>query len=286
MLRRVLLALMLSPLIACAQSEAPAAAAVEAPAAAAPAAAAPAAAATAATVATAPAAAPAAPAASDVATTAATGAADVATTAATAEPAPFTGEIPRPGKDYEVLETPQPTWGRGKIEVAEVFGYTCIHCAHLQPELNIWHKTMAKDIRFEYVPAAFGGAWDTLGRAYFAAEAMGVREKTHDAIFNAIHVDHVLKTASDEEVADLYASFGVDRERFLATMKSFGVDAKLAKARQFALRGGVSGTPTMIINGKYRVNVTPDRGFKGMLSTVDYLVSLERSGQAAPAGAP
>jgi thiol:disulfide interchange protein DsbA len=212
------------------------------------------------------------------------GATEVASTGPATAPKPFTGEMPRLGTDYEVLETPQPTWGRGKIEVAEVFGYTCIHCAHLQPELNTWHKTMASDVRFEYVPAAFGGAWDTLGRAYFAAEAMGVREKTHDAVFNAIHVDHVLKTASDEEVADLYGSLGVDRDKFLATMKSFGVDAKLAKARQFAMRAGVSGTPTMIINGKYRVSVTRDRGFAGMLSTIDYLVAQERSGQ--PAGAP
>jgi thiol:disulfide interchange protein DsbA len=280
MLRRVLLALMLSPLIACAQSEAPAPAA--APAAAAPAEPAPA------PAAETPAAEPAAsPAAADTATPVA----DPATApqvAAAGEPAPApalpTGEVPRLGQDYEILETPQPTWGSGKIEVAEVFGYSCIHCAHLQPELNTWHKTMAKDIRFEYVPAAFGGIWDTMGRAYFAAELMGVREKTHDAIFKAIHVDHVLKTGSDEEVADLYGSLGVDRDKFLAAMRSFGVTAKLAKARQFALRGGVTGTPTIIINGKYRVSVTRDRGFPGLLHTIDYLVALERAGKTA--GAP
>jgi thiol:disulfide interchange protein DsbA len=271
MLRRVLFALILSPLIACAQSEAPAPAAAVVDVSAAPAATA--------TTAAAP-----APAAVE-ATTAAAGATAIPDAAKPA-PQPFTGEMPRPGTDYVVLESPQPTWGRGKIEVAEVFGYTCIHCAHLQPEVDAWHRTLPADVRFEYVPAAFGGAWDTFGRAYFAAEAMKVREKTHDAVFDAIHVKQAIKTGSDEEVADLYGDLGVDRDQFLATMKSFGVNAQLAKARQFALRGGVTGTPTLIVNGKYRVNVTPDRGFKGMLSTVDYLLSLERSGQAAPAGAP
>jgi thiol:disulfide interchange protein DsbA len=269
MLRRVLLALLLSPLMACAQSEAPTAAApaTEAPAATAPA--------------PAPAPAPAVetPAAPATAT-------EVASTLPTPPPAPPTGEAPRLGVDYEILEAPQPTWGRGKIEVVEVFGYTCPHCAHFQPEVNAWHKALPADVRFEYVPAAFGGAWDALAKAFYSAEALGVRERTHDAVFDAIHNKNALKGITDEDVADLYASLGVDRARFLAQMTSFGTNAKIAKARQFATRTGVTGTPTMIVNGKYRVNVTQDRGFKGMLAAVDYLVALERAGQAPPAGAP
>ena len=266
MLRRVLLALLLSPLIACAQSEAPTAAtpASEAPAATAPA----------------PAPAVETPAAAPATTT------EVASTQPAPAPAPPTGEAPRLGIDYEILEAPQPTWGRGKIEVVEVFGYTCPHCAHFQPEVNAWHKTLPADVRFEYVPAAVGGPWDALAKAFFSAEALGVRERTHDAVFDAIHNKHALVGTSDEEVSDLYASLGVDRAKFLAQMTSFGTNAKIAKARQFATRTGVTGTPTMIINGKYRVNVTQDRGFKGMLAAVDYLVALERAGQASPAGAP
>jgi thiol:disulfide interchange protein DsbA len=194
------------------------------------------------------------------------------------------GDPPRPGVDYEVLSAPQPLWAsKGKIEAAEVFGYTCIHCAHLQPELNAWHKTAPADIRWEYVPAVFGEPWDTFARAYFAAELLGVRERTHDAVFKAVHVDHVLKTGSADEVADLYASLGVDRAKFLAAMNSFGVTAKLARARQFALRGGVTGTPTVILNGKYKVMSSRDRGFPGMLKTVEYLAAYERAGQTPPA---
>jgi thiol:disulfide interchange protein DsbA len=266
MLRRVLLALLLSPLIACAQSEAPTAAtpATEAPAA------------------TAPAPAPAAPA--ETAAPAAPAATEVASTQPAPAPAPPTGEPPRLGIDYEILESPQPTWGRGKIEVAEVFGYTCIHCAHLQPDLNEWHKRMPADVRFEYVPAVFGGVWDSFARAYYAAELLGVRERTHDAVFDAIHVKHSITDAADEDVANLYQGLGVDRDKFLSAMTSFGVKAKLAKARQFAQRTGVTGTPTIIVNGKYRVSSSRDRGFPGMLATVDYLVALERAGK--PAGAP
>src|SRR5687768_1504581 len=259
MLRRVLLALLLSTLVACNKSEAPAADVPEAtPAVAAPAAE--------------PAAAPAAavddpsaipvspgPVPADDPAAPATDALAVAQPAAA--PAMPTGEPPRPGIDYEILESPQPTWGRGKIEVAEVFGYTCIHCAHLQPELDAWHQRMPADVRFEYVPAAFGGAWDAFARAYFAAELLGVREKTHNDVFDAIHVKRSVTGTSDDDVANLYEGMGVDRAKFLAAMSSFGVTAKLAKARQFAQRTGINATPTVIVNGKYRVMSTPDRGF-------------------------
>lgn len=191
-------------------------------------------------------------------------------------PEPTQGDF-RLGVDYEVLPTPQPTYGQGKIEVAEVFGYSCIHCAQFQPKVNAWKKTMPADVRWEYVPAVFGSIWDTFARAYYAAQTMGVQAKTHDAVFNGVFVEKLVQTGTDEEIADLYAKLGVDRSKFLATMNSFGVTAMLNRAKQFALRTGVSATPTLIINGKYRLNVTRDRGFEGMLATADYLIARERA---------
>lgn len=229
---------------------------------------------------TTPAAAPA-----DASTPAATPTDATAPAAPAPVPAPGSAEAPRVGIDYEVLATPQPTIGQGKIEVAEVFSYMCIHCAHFQPSVNAWKAHMPADVRWEYVPAAFGGPWDDFARAYYAAEILGVQARTHDDAFKAIHIDHVIKTGSQDEIADLYAKWGVDRTKFLDTMKSFGVTAKLNRGKQFAQRTGVTATPTIIINGKYRVNVTEDRGFAGMLSTVDFLLAQERAAVSAPAPA-
>jgi thiol:disulfide interchange protein DsbA len=192
-------------------------------------------------------------------------------------PAAGSPDAPRAGTDYVLLDAPQPTWGQGKIEVAEVFSYMCIHCAEFQPAVNAWKQRMPADVRWEYVPAVFGGAWDQAARAYFAAELLGVRERSHDAIFKAIHIDREMKTGSAEEYADLYAKQGAERGKFLDTMSSFGVTAKLGRAKQFAQRTGVTGTPTIIVAGKYRVSVTEDRGFPGMLATVDFLLAQERA---------
>ena len=189
--------------------------------------------------------------------------------------------VPKAGVDYVVLPTPQPTYGTGKIEVAEVFSYRCIHCAEFQPKVNAWKKTLGPDVRWEYVPAAFGNTWDTFARAFLAAQVMGIQAKTHDNVFKGVFVEQAAGQGTVEEIAKMYAKWGVDEGKFLATMNSFGVTGKLNKARQFALRTGVDSTPTIIINGKYRVSVTPQRGFDGMIATTNWLVAKERAATAA-----
>ena len=194
-------------------------------------------------------------------------------------------QYPRLGTDYEVLSVPQPTWNAadGKVEVVEVFSYMCHVCAEVQPTVDQYKPHLPADARWSYVPAAFGGPWDQAARAYFASEAMGIADSTHSRVFPAIFVQQKIQKGTAEEFADLYASFGADRARFLDTMSSFGVTAKFNRAKQFALRTGVTGTPTIIVNGKYRVTNTRDRGIRGMLATVDYLIARERAG--APAAA-
>jgi thiol:disulfide interchange protein DsbA len=157
--------------------------------------------------------------------------------------------------------------------------------------VNRWKARLPADVRLTYVHAAFGGAIDNLARGFYAAETLGATERTHDAFFRAFHVDRKITTGSPDEVADVYASLGLDRKQVLDTMNSFGVTSKVNRAKQFAQRTGVNATPTIIVAGKYRVSATADRGFDGMLQTIDYLVARERAAAparpaAAPAAAP
>lgn len=186
--------------------------------------------------------------------------------------------VPVAGKDYVVLSAPQPTWGTGGIEVAEVFSYSCVHCAEFQPLVNAWKKKLPADVRFTYVPAVFGGIWDTTARAYFAAEALGVQAKTHDAIFKAFFIDRKIKNGSVEELAGIYAGLGVDRKKMLDTMNGFTVSSKLNRARQFAVRAGVDSTPSLIVNGKYRVTA---KSQESSLQVADFLVQKERAAKKA-----
>ena len=184
---------------------------------------------------------------------------------------------PRLGLDYELIEKPHAPFVRGPgIEIAEVFSYRCSHCAQFQPIVNAWRKNQPRDVRWVYVPAAFGGSWDSFARAYYAAESLGVVDKTHDAVFKAIFVDHLIQTGTADELADMYARFGVDRPRFLAEMADAATTTRLAMAKEFALATGIKGTPTLIVNGKYRLAPTADRGFDGLISALNFVLAKER----------
>lgn len=203
-----------------------------------------------------------------------------ANAAATKAPA-ADGAVPVAGVDYIEIPNGQPYAPLdGKVEVAEAFGYTCPHCAHFEPMLVAWKAELPASARFVSVPAAFGGPWDTYARAYFAAETIGLVDQTHDAMFRAIHVEQRLPlNASAQQIAAFYAQHGANATDFASTMRSFAIDAKINHARQFLAGSEVPGsepigTPMMIVNGKYRVDVGQG-GYEKMLDTVDKLVAQE-----------
>jgi thiol:disulfide interchange protein DsbA len=146
----------------------------------------------------------------------------------------------------------QPLAGK-KIEVVEVFGYWCHHCAEFQPKVEAWKQALSADVRFTYVPAVFSDD-DPFARAYFAAADAGALDRTHDELFRAIHDDRILATnATIDEIAWFYGEHGLVPAKMKVAMTSPATTARLQRARDFALRSGVEGTPALVINGRYRV---------------------------------
>jgi thiol:disulfide interchange protein DsbA len=209
------------------------------------------------------------------------------TEAAPAAPVAADGAIPglKPGVDYEIIKGGQPFEPlAGKIEVVEVFNYVCPACAAFQPLVVSWKKTLGPDVRFTYVPAAFGGNWDQYVRSFYAAQTMGILEKAHERTYDAIHLENRLKGErgedSDAEIAAFYAQFGVDAKQFAGNMKSFAVTGKFNKARQYIIQQQANSTPTLIVNGKYRVT---GRTWEDRLRIADTIIAHERANSATPA---
>ena len=209
------------------------------------------------------------------------------TDAAPAAPVAANGAIPglKPGTDYEIIKGGQPFEPlAGKIEVVEVFNYVCPACAAFQPLVVSWKKTLGPDVRFTYVPAAFGGNWDQYVRSFYAAQTMGILEKAHERTYDAIHLENRLKGErgddSDAEISAFYAQFGVDAKQFAGNMKSFAVTGKFNKARQYIIQQQANSTPTLIINGKYRVT---GRTWEDRLRIADAIIAHERANSTTPA---
>lgn len=149
---------------------------------------------------------------------------------------------PVEGEDYVLIDGGQPYAPlAGKVEVAEVFGYTCPHCAHFEPTLEAWTAKQPAYVRVTPVPAAFGGFWDAFARAYFAADTLGVAKRSHRAMFDAIHEKHTVPTqnVAPEELAAFYVAYGVPQQRFIDTLKSAAVEDKVKAAREFATRAKI-----------------------------------------------
>jgi len=201
----------------------------------------------------------------------------VATPAAGAPPA-WEGPIPAAGVDYMELPNGQPYAApNGQVEVAEVFGYVCSHCANFEPLFVAWKNELPADVKVSLVPAALGGEWVTFAQAFYAAETLGVLEQSHEAVFGALHRQHSLSpAATPEQIGLFYAQFGVDPKTFTSTMQSFAVAASIARSRQFAVRSRIEGTPSLVIDGRYLVSVD-QRGYGTMLRTAGYLVAQRRA---------
>lgn len=189
---------------------------------------------------------------------------------------------PRAGVDYEVLEGGQ-RWQQaadGKIEVVEVFAYTCPHCADFQPMVDAWKKTKPADVNFVYLPAAFDPE-DAYARGYFAADLAKAVPKIHQALFDAIHEEGTLprSNASIDELGTWFGQRGLNRAKMVVSMRSKDVDARMVRARAFAIANRVSSTPTLIVNGKYIIRA---RRLEDRLRVVDGLIAMERAAAKKP----
>lgn len=155
------------------------------------------------------------------------------------------------GKDYKLLNPPQPTSTK-KIEVLEFFFYGCSHCFHLHPQLSAWEKKMPKDAALVYVPVIFRDTWEPMARTFYALEALGQQHQLHDALYKAWNVDNDVLN-EEAKILDFLGPRGVDRAKFSAAYNSFSMESKVTRAKQMIRSYGITGTPTLIVDGKYLI---------------------------------
>lgn len=179
---------------------------------------------------------------------------------------------------YERVLPAQPTTTGDKVEVVEMFWYGCPHCNSLEPYVNRWLKKKPAQAEFVRMPAIFRPEWELHARAYYTAEILGVLEKTHAAMFEAIH-QQKRRLSTDAEIQKLFAEHGVSTEDFNRVFRSFAVEAKIRRAKDMSERYGIRGVPALIVNGKYRTGAQLAGGNANIFRVVDYLVAQESQGK-------
>lgn len=190
------------------------------------------------------------------------------------------------GSEYRYIEDGKPYRAvPGKIEVAEVFGYWCPHCAHFAPMLEKWKATMPANAQLVLVPAMFDPN-DAYARLFFIAENAKAVDATHARLFRAIHeTEEVPRKATIAQLTTWYSRQpGVNAKAFAAAQADEAtLQAKAAKARDFQMRSGIEGTPSLVIAGKYLVL---GNSYESLLDNARRIVvALAPAGKAKPAPA-
>lgn len=195
------------------------------------------------------------------------------------------------GRHYFLLRPAVPTnVGPGKIEVAEAFSYGCPACYSFHPLAKQLEAALPSNAKLIYQHASFNAAesWPLFQRAFLTAEALGIREKTHDAMLKAVWetgelgvVDKKTNRLKNpqptmEQVAKFYErTAGVKADDFIKASKSFGVQTAINRTEAWLRAARIESTPTLVVNGKYRLTVQSAGGVNEMFALVDYLVAKE-----------
>jgi thiol:disulfide interchange protein DsbA len=181
------------------------------------------------------------------------------------------------GTDYVTLPTPHERYSNsGKVEVVEVFSYDCIHCASFAPDAEKLRKELPAGAEFKLMPAPFNSAWVPFARGYYAARQLGVVDKTHLQLFVAKFGEHYPINSMDE-IADFYAREGVNRDDFMRIATSDATTDKMKRDLKLLRTWQVDGTPSLVIDGKYRV--ITDRSHAKMLAVALWLTKRELAGK-------
>jgi len=178
---------------------------------------------------------------------------------------------------YRALDGPQPANDPDKIEVIEFFWYGCPHCYRFEPMIQQWaQQEKAPNVEFRHVPAILSRAWELHGRAFYAAKVMGVLDRFHQPMFDKLHEDH-RGLSNEDEIRDFVDSLGIDGDQFVKTMNSFAVDTKIRRARSLQKAYGVSGTPTVVIDGRYVTSGSMAGSLQRMIQVINDRVAAARS---------
>ncbi len=183
-----------------------------------------------------------------------------------------------PGTSYKELAEPQSVEAAsGTVEVIEFLWYDCQTCFMVEPALERWINSRQENVTFRRLPAVIGSHMVYYARAFFAAEALGVLDRIHMPLYNALH-RHGRALDREEELAAFFAEHGVDRTRFLSVFRSSAVSAKVRNAQTVSRRYELAGAPSFIVNGRYRVDASMAANVESLLQTVDALVERELAG--------
>ena len=186
------------------------------------------------------------------------------------------GEKFRAGVHYELLANPTKVRDPSKIEVTEVFWFGCNHCYALEPYIARWKRDIPLDVTFIKSPATWNDMLKTHATIYYTAKALGIEQQFVPAAFNTIQNEGKMLTGNTE-LEYYFRGFDVQKDRYKAVSTSFGVRNAVDQADKKMKEWKVTGVPSLVVNGKYKVAASRSVRTDELFDVVDFLIEKERN---------
>jgi thiol:disulfide interchange protein DsbA len=181
------------------------------------------------------------------------------------------------GTHYQRIDTQVPTSSDDTVEVVEAFWYGCGHCYNLEPAIETWVANKPENVAFTRLPTVLGRSWEPHARAYHTAEVLGVLDKIHEPLLEAIHSEK-RRLSNEDQLAEFFAEQGVDKETFRKAYRSFAVETRLKRSQDLVKRYRIRSVPTIVVNGKYVTDTSMAGSEQQLFEVVNYLVGKETKG--------
>jgi thiol:disulfide interchange protein DsbA len=185
------------------------------------------------------------------------------------------------GQHFKRMVPTQPTvGGADKIEVAEIFMYSCPHCYDLEAYINRWAETKDPGVRFVRIPAIFNQVAQLHAQLYYTEHFLAKNGKLANPeafrtmVFEEFH-RRGNRLASESAIRSLFTRAGVSEEDFSRTWNSFEVNQALRVATDLARRYNVTSVPMIVVNGKYTTDAGSAGSYPKLMEVIDELTVRE-----------
>ncbi|MBL1375721.1 thiol:disulfide interchange protein DsbA/DsbL [Zobellella iuensis] len=175
------------------------------------------------------------------------------------------------GVEYTVVKET----ASSKPEVTEFFSYVCPHCYSFQPLMNQLSERVP-EAQLKKVPVSFLGRemGPVLQRAYGAAVLLEVEDKLTPAIFDQIHRQKKMPNTLDD-IRAIFVAQGVEQKAFDGVINSFALNGMVAQYDRATENFNVRGTPTIVVKGKYQLNMSEIGSEDRFYRVVEYLLTAD-----------
>ena len=190
------------------------------------------------------------------------------------------------GVHYELIEPAIHTGVSDRVVVTEFFSYGCGHCYNFEPLLESFDARLPDGVMLQRTPVIWNNnpGMKLLAKTYYAVEVLDVFEPVHGAVFNAIHRQRK-RLSSPEAVKAVFVENGVSDSDFDRAFGSFGIDSMVRQAAARTEGARINGTPSPMVNGKYRIDTRQAGSQANMLKIAAFLADKELARLAGAAGA-